>query len=89
MVSVGNEPPLSTKGYPLPVIAFKIFLVSTWNNKSVMLNYGIFRGSFGHFYTLTGFSRHFMCIFQNLATSTCSSAYTLVEKSNMCPRVHA
>ena len=21
-----------------------------------------FRGSFGHFYTLTGFSRHFMCI---------------------------
>ena len=24
--------------------------------------FGIFRGSFGHFYTLTVFSRHFMCI---------------------------
>ena len=26
--------------------------------------FGIFRGSFGHFYALTGFSRHFMCIIQ-------------------------
>ena len=29
-----------------------------------MFNYGIFRGSFGHFYTLTWFPRHFICIIQ-------------------------
>ena len=32
--------------------------------RSVVLFFKIFRGSFGHFYTLTGFSRHFMCIIQ-------------------------
>ena len=42
-----------------------------------------------HFYTLTGFSRHFMCIIQIWTTCTCSSAYKLVEKSNLCPSVHA
>ena len=44
-------------------------------NLSVMV-----RGSFGHFYTLTGFSKHFMCIIQIRTTCTCSSAYKLVEK---------
>ena len=33
-------------------------------NKSVVLNFEIFQGLFGHFYKLTGFSRHFMCIIQ-------------------------
>ena len=33
-------------------------------DRSVVLKFGIFQGSFGHFYTLTGFSRHFMCIIQ-------------------------
>ena len=40
-----------------------------------------FRGSFGHFYTLTRFSRHLMCIIQIWTTCTCSSAYKLVEKN--------
>ena len=31
----------------------------------------------------------FMCIIQIWTTCTCSSAYKLVEKSNMCPWVHA
>ena len=48
-----------------------------------------FRGLFGHFYTLTGFPRHFMRIIQIWTTCTCSSAYKLVEKSNMCPWLHA
>ena len=29
MVSVGNIPPMATKQYPLPLIAFKKILVST------------------------------------------------------------
>ena len=31
----------------------------------------------------------FMCIIQIWTTCTCSSAYKLVEKSNLCPWVHA
>ena len=45
----------------------------------------IFRGLFGHFYALTEFSMLFMCIIQIWTTCTCSSAYKLVEKSNLCP----
>ena len=43
---------------------FQIFLVSMKNNKSVVSIFVISCGSFGHFYALTGFSRHFMCIIQ-------------------------
>ena len=89
MVSIGNVPPLEIGRYPLPLIAFKKFLVSTLNNRSVVFTFRIFRGSFGNFYALTGFSRHFMCIIQIWTTSTCSNALRLVEKSNMCPWLHA
>ena len=44
----------------------------------------IFQGSFGHFYALTKFSVHFMCTIQISTTCTCSSAYKLVEKPNLC-----
>ena len=87
VVSVGNVPPLGTKQYPLPLIASKKFLVSTWNNRSVVSIFVIFRGSFGRFYTWTGFSRHFMWIIQIWTTWTCSSSYKLVEKTNLCPWV--
>ena len=56
--SVGNVPPLGTKRYPLPLIAFKKFIVWTQNNWSVVLFFVIYRGSFGHFYALTEFSMH-------------------------------
>ena len=48
-----------------------------------------FSGFVWTFYALTEFSNHFMCIIQIWTTCTCSSAYKLVEKSNMCPWVHA
>ena len=57
-VSVGNVPPLGTKWYLLPLIAFKKILVSTLNNRSVVLNFGIFQGMFGHFYALIEISMH-------------------------------
>ena len=85
--SVGNVPPLGTKRYPLPLIAFNFFLVSTQNNRSVVWIFVIFRGLFGHFYALTEFLMHFMCIIQIWTTCTCSSAYKLVENSNLCPWV--
>ena len=64
MVSVGNAPPLGTKRYPLFLIAFNIFLVSTQNNRSVVSIFVIFRGSFGHFYALTKFSMHLCAQFK-------------------------
>ena len=57
----------------------KISSVSIENNRSVVSIFGIFRGSFGLFYTLTGFSRHIMCVIQIWTTSTCSNAPKLVE----------
>ena len=63
-LSVGNVPPLGTKLYPLPLIAFKFFLMSTWNNRSVVWFFVIFRGSFGHFYALTEFSMHLCAWFK-------------------------
>ena len=53
-----SAPTLGAKRYPLPLIAFKFFLVSTYNNRSVVLFFVIFRGSFGHFYALSEFSMH-------------------------------
>ena len=47
--------------------------VQSWN----------FSGFVWPFYTLTGFSRHFMCIIQIWTTCTCSGAYKLFEKSNL------
>ena len=48
-----------------------------------------FSGFVWTFYALTDFSMHFMCIIQIWTTCTCSSAYKLAEKSNLCPWVHA
>ena len=42
MVSIGNVPPLGTKQYLLPLIAFKKILVPTQHNMSVLLSFGIF-----------------------------------------------
>ena len=58
MVSVGNVPPLGTKRYTLHLIAFKKFLVSRQNNRSAVTIFGIFGGSFGHFYALIELSMH-------------------------------
>ena len=89
MVSVRNVAPLGMKKYPLPLIAFKIFSCQRRIMGVLYQFLWFFGGSFGHFYALTEFSMHFMCIIQIWTTCTCSSAYKLVEKSNMCPWVHA
>ena len=74
-----ERPNFGAKRYPLPLIAFNFFLMSTKNNRSVVLFFVIFRGSFGHFNALSEFNA-FMCIIQIWTTCTCSSAYKLVEK---------
>ena len=87
--SVGNIPPLGTKWYLLPLIAFKFFSCVNIEQRECCVYFLIFHGSFGHFYALTKFSMHFICIIQIWTTCTCSIRYKLVEKSNLCPWVHA
>ena len=64
MVSVGNVPPLGTKRYPLPLIAFKKISHVNIEQQESCVQFWNFWGSFGHFYTFTGFSKHFMRIIQ-------------------------
>ena len=62
---------------------FQIFSSVNIEQQECCVKFCIFRGLFGHFCTLTRFSRHFMCIIQIWTTCTCSNAYKLVENSNM------
>ena len=56
--SVWNIPPLWTKRYPFPVIAFKIFSRVNIEQQECCVIFVIFQGSFGHFYALSEFSMH-------------------------------
>ena len=86
--SVGNVPPLGTKWCPLPLIAFKIFSCQH-RTTGVLCEFLWFLGFVWTFLCINWIFNAFMCIIQIWTTCTCSSAYKLVEKSNMCPRKHA
>ena len=87
--SVRNVRPFGTKQYPLPLIALKFVSRVNIEQEECCVIFCVFSGSFGHFYALTEFLMHFMCMIQIWTTCTCSNAYKLVEKSNLCPLVHA
>ena len=59
--SVGNVPPLGTKRYPFPLIAFKFFSRVNIEQQECCVN---FSGSFGHFYALTKFLMHLCASFK-------------------------
>ena len=57
--SVGNIALLGTKRYPLPLLDFNFFPSVNIEQHGCCVNFwDIFRGSLGHFYTLTEFSMH-------------------------------
>ena len=87
--SVGNVPPLGTKRYPLPLIAYNFFSRVNREQQECCVNFCDFSGFVWTFYALTEFSMHFLCIMQIWTICTCSNAYKLVGKSNLCPWVHA
>ena len=88
MVSVGNAPTLGAKRYPLPLIAFKFSRVNI-EQQECCVNFCDFSGFVWTFLCIMWVFNAFMCIIQIWTTCTCSSAYKLVENSNMCPWVHA
>ena len=49
MVLEGNVPPLWTKQYPLPLIAFKLFSRVNIDQQECCVIFYDFRGLFGHF----------------------------------------
>ena len=89
LVSVGNVPPLGTKRYPLPLIAFNFFSRANIEQQECCVNFSEFSGYVWTFLCINWVFNAFMCIIQIWTTSACSSAYKLVEKSNLCPWVHA
>ena len=85
----GDVSPLCSKRYPLPLITFNFFSHVNVEQRECCVNFCDFWGSFGHFYALTLFTMHLCAQFKFRTTCTCSSAYKLVEKSNLGPWVHA
>ena len=79
MVSVGNAPPLGTKRFPLPLIAFKFFSHVNIEQQECCVNFCDFSGYFWTFLCINWVFNAFMCIIQIWTTCTCSSAYKLVE----------
>ena len=53
------------------------------------VNFCDFSGFIWTFLCINWVFNAFMCIIQIWTTCTCSNAYKLVEKSNLCPWVHA
>ena len=86
--SIGNVPPLGTKRYPLPLIAF-IFFSCEHITTGVLCEFLWFFGVRLDILCINWVFNAFMCIIQMWTTCTCSNAYKLVENSNMCPCLHA
>ena len=85
---VGNIPPLWTKRYPLPLIAFKFFSCVNIEQQECCVNFCDFSGFILTFLCISWVFNAFMCIIQIWTTCTCSRAYKSVEKSNLGPWVH-
>ena len=60
-----------------------------FQNSGVLCQFLWFFGVLLDILCINWFFNAFMCIIQIWTTCTCSSAYKLVEKSNLCPWVHA
>ena len=78
-----------TKRYPLPLIAFKKNSRVNIEQQECCVNFCDFLGFVWTFLCINWVFNAFMCIIQIWTTCTSSSAYKLVEKSNLCPWVHA
>ena len=73
--SVGNVPPLGTKQYPLPLIAFNFFSRVNIEQQECCENFCDFSGFVWIFLCINWVFNAFMCIIQIWTTCTCSSAY--------------
>ena len=68
---------------------FQIFFSCQHRTTGVLCEFFWFLGFVWTFLCINWVFNAFICIIQIWTTCTCSIAYKLVEKSNMCPWVHA
>ena len=90
MMVFGRERP--TFGDEMISIAsycFQFFSRVNIEQQECCVNFCDFSGFVWTFLCIKWVFNAFMCIIQIWTTCTCSSAYKLVEKSNLCPWVHA
>ena len=90
MMVFGRERP--TFGDEMISIAsycFQVFSRVNIEQRECCVNFCDFSGFVWTFLCIKWVFNAFMCIIQIWTTCACSSAYKLVEKSNMCPLVHA
>ena len=87
--SVGNVPPLGTKQYPLPLIAFNFFSRVKIEQQECCVNFCDFSGFVCTFLCINWVFNAFMCIIQIWTTRTCSGAYDFVENQIFCPWMHS
>ena len=90
MMVFGRErPTFGNKTISLASYCFQFFSRVNIEQQEGCVNFCDFSGFVWTFLCINRVFNPFMCIIQISTTCTCSSAYKLVEKSNMCPWVHA
>ena len=90
MMVFGRErPTFEDKTVSIASYCFQFFSHVNIEQQECCVNFCEFLGFFWTFLWINWVLNAFMCIIQFWTTCTCSSAYKLVEKSNLCPWVHA
>ena len=89
MVFGRERPTFGDETISIASYCFQIFSRVKIEQKECCVNFWDFLGFVGTFLCINWVSNAFMCIIQIWTTCTCSSAYKLVEKSNLYPWVHA
>ena len=90
MTVFGREhPTFGDETISIASYCFQFFSRFNIEQQKCYVNFCKFSGFVWTFLCINWVFNAFMCIIQIWTTCTCSSAYKLVEKSNLCPWVHA
>ena len=84
-----ERPTFGDKTITIASYCFQIFFLCQHRTTGVFCEFLWFSGFVWTLLCINWVFNAFMCIIQIWTTCTCSSAYKLVEKSNLCPWVHA
>ena len=83
----GERPTFGDETISIPSYCFQKFPRVNIEQQECCVNFWEFSGFVLPFLCINWVFNAFMCIIQIWTTCTCSSAYKLVEKSNLCPWV--
>ena len=84
-----ERPTFGDETISIAFYCFQFFSRVIIEQQQCCVNFCDFSGFVWTFLCINWVFNAFMCIIQIWTTCTCSSAYKLVEKSNLCPWVHA